>query len=86
MKKCIKCGKKFNLEMEEGEFISLFDIHFPGWIDGVGYYGYQDNGPLCASCVIDRIREEDDYDVEDEDDEYDEDEGEIYNDEFDDYD
>jgi len=75
MKKCINCGNKFDLEIEEGEFIDLFSVHFPGWIDGIGYYGFQDNGPLCASCAIDRVREEsdeDDEDFDDEDEEYDE--------------
>ena len=58
MKKCIECGKKFNPGVEEEEFDELFNVNFPGWIDGIGYYGYQDDGPLCAACAIERVREE----------------------------
>ena len=62
MKKCVDCGKKINYKLEEELYDELFYLNFTGWVDGIGYYGYQDNGPLCAECVIERIRDESDED------------------------
>ena len=28
------------------------------WIDGIDYYGYQDEGSLYVSCAMDKVKEE----------------------------